>query len=392
MPVALHFYKTTSGVFSLNPFPTAGRFAEPFNYNLSFPGDNIMLLGQSLSYIPENRKMKYSLTTLLSLLILAATVRGQQPTPTLTGLAPAQALANAGQWDAALAALPQAAPDDLGALFLRGQILYQKHDYVQAIEPLTAVVKALPPASAASRQSVQMLAMSHYLLGHLAESIPYLAQVSDWQPDNEQLSYALGVAYIQTRQPVPARLVFARMFGVAPASAAAYLLNAQMLIRQQFEETAQDELAKALEIDPKLPQANYLLGEMAVYKADLERGVQLFHKEIALNPAFGMAYYRLGEAYTRQLKWDAAFAPLQKSIWLNPYFSGPYIVLGKVYLKKSDFVNAENILRRAVRIDPNNFAAHNLLAQTLQQAGRTDEAKKEFALSEQLRGQADKEP
>jgi len=91
------------------------------------------------------------------------------------------------------------------------------------------------------------------------------------------------------------------------------------------------------------------------------------------------------------LKWDEAIGPLQKSVWLNPYFSGPYIVLGKVYLKKGEMATAESMLRRAIQMDPNNFSAHNLLAQVLQRANRSDEAKREFELAEKLRTSADKD-
>jgi tetratricopeptide (TPR) repeat protein len=204
------------------------------------------------------------------------------------------------------------------------------------------------------------------------------------------MAYTLGISYIQTHEPDKARESFARMFSVSPASAAAYLINAQMMIRQQFEEFAEKELRKALELDPKLPQANFLLGELAVYRANLDQGVEFLRKEIAINPGFAMAYYMLGEAYTRQLKWDEAIAPLQESIWLNPFFSGPYIVLGKVYLKKGETTNAENMLRRALEMDPNNISGHHLLAQVLQQSNRPDEAKKEFELAERLRQSPEK--
>ncbi len=102
-----------------------------------------------------------------------------------------------------------------------------------------------------------------------------------------------------------------------------------------------------------------------------------------------MAFYRLGDAYTRQLKWDEAITPLQKSVWLNPFYSGPYILLGKSYLKKRDLVSAEGMLRRAIQFDPNNKSAHYMLAQLLQQAGRTEEAKREFGLAEKLQGNND---
>ena len=44
------------------------------------------------------------------------------------------------------------------------------------------------------------------------------------------------------------------------------------------------------------------------------------------------------------------------------------------------------MLRQAIQYDPNNRTAHYLLAQLLQQLGRTDEAKKEFEIAEKLPG------
>jgi tetratricopeptide (TPR) repeat protein len=305
-------------------------------------------------------------------------------------VAQAQTLLNEGKVDAAIKVLlaAQTAPGDGQVNYLLGLAYYRKGDYARAIQYMSG---ALPPASGEGkeyRQGVQALGLSHYMLGHAAEAVPYLEQLNRWTPDGVEITYALGVCYVQTREADKARAAFARMFKVAPGSAPAYLINAQMMVRQQMEELAEKELQRALELDPRLPQANFLLGELAIYHAQLDRGVELLQKEIAVNPAFGMAYYRLGEAYTRQLKWDEAIPPLQKSIWLNPFFSGPYVVLGKVYLKKADLPNAETMLRRALQMDPNNYSGHHLLAQVLQQASRADEASKEFQLAEQLRANA----
>jgi tetratricopeptide (TPR) repeat protein len=276
--------------------------------------------------------------------------------------------------------------------FWLGKAFYSLGNYRKAIESLNLVVDKFPKNSNEQIQTVQMLGLAHYISGRLAEAIPYFEKIAQWQPENSEVAYALGVSYIQTRQPAKSRDVFAKLFRVPTNSGAAYLLNAQMLVRQQFEETAEIELNKALELDPKLPQVRFILGELAIYRAEIDKGIEFLKQEIALNPASGMAYYRLGEALSRQLKWDESIPPLQKSIWLNPFFSGPYIVLGKVYLKKQDLGNAENLLRRSTAIDPKNFGAHHLLAQVLQQAGKIDEAKTEFALAEKLRGSGEKEP
>ena len=97
-----------------------------------------------------------------------------------------------------------------------------------------------------------------------------------------------------------------------------------------------------------------------------------------------------GDAYTRQLRWDDALAALQKSVWINPYFSGPYILLGKAYMRKGDTAAAEGMLRQAIGYDPNNKAAHYMLGQFLQQAGRTEEAKRELDTAERLQSVTDR--
>jgi len=309
-------------------------------------------------------------------------------------LAEARGLLQAGKTEAAIELLrngSENAPAKPEISYLLGLAYHQKRDYVHAVEYLSAAINGLPQTGREYYQATQLLGQSHYLLGHYKEAIPFLEKTSQRVPDSAEINYALGACYIQTRDPDKSRQAFARMFKLPVSSAASYLVNAQMMIRQQFEELAELELKKALGLDPKLPQVNFLLGQMAIYHADIDRGIALLQTEIEINPAFALAYYWLGEAYSRQLKWDEAIAPLQKSIWLNPYFSGPYIVLGKVYLKKEELPNAEGMLRRATQMDPNNFSAHHLLAQVLQRANREEEAKREFETAEKLRTKGDNE-
>jgi len=276
--------------------------------------------------------------------------------------------------------------------YLLGVAYHLEQDYVHAVEQLSIAVKQISQKDVKYRNAIQILGLSHYVLGHPTDAIPYLEKTSLLLPDSAEIAYALGSCYIQTRDRQKSREVFARMFRVPNSSAAAYLINAQMMMRQRFEVLAEQELQKALALDPKLPQINFLLAEIAIYNAQIDRGIALLQREIEINPTFAMAFYWLGEAYTRKLSWDEAIGPLQKSIWLNPYFSGPYIVLGKVYLKKGDLQNAEGMLRRATQMDPNNFSAHHLLAQVLQRANRTEEARREFETAEKLRTPGDKQP
>jgi tetratricopeptide (TPR) repeat protein len=262
--------------------------------------------------------------------------------------------------------------------------LYRQHQYAKAAEMLERNVTSEPKESAAYRESVLLLAQSYYLSGKVPQAVAWLERAAESGVNSIEVNYMLGNAYIQTRQPGKAVNAFALMFGVEPASAAAHLMTAQFMVRQEFEEDARKELAKALEINPQIPEAHYLLGELAIFRADIDRGVEELKREIAINPNFAMAYYKLGDAYTRREQWDLAIPNLQRSIWLNPNYSGPFILLGKAYWKRGALADAEGILRRGIALDPNNSSAHYILGQTLIQAGRVEEGKQMLKRSQEL--------
>ncbi|MGE0884702.1 MAG: tetratricopeptide repeat protein [Blastocatellales bacterium] len=328
---------------------------------------------------------------LLLLVCLLPTVGAQ----TAAAESEERALFKAGRYDEViqkLSGLADAPRDPREVTYLMGMSWYYKREYQRALIYLETVVNSgdeMPADSALAREFLecqQALGLSHYMLGQMAEAIPFLEQTVSRFPNNNELTYALGMACIQTRQPDKARRAFGQMFGVAPDSAAAHLLTAQMMIRVEMEDFADAELKKALEKDPRLPQANYLLGQNAIYKGNYDEAIAMLEKELAINPNNAMAYYKIGDVLTRQIKWDEAIVQLQKSVWLNPFYSGPYILLGKSYLKKKQHSNAEGMLRRAIQFDPNNKSAHYLLGQVYQQLGRAEEARREFELAEKLQG------
>ena len=312
------------------------------------------------------------------------TVSAQSAAPPET-LKDARALIDAGKPADAVEKL-RALGDDPRVGELLGVAYYHAGDAGHAIETLEKVVTRLPEGSAERREAVQVLGLSHYLAGHIAESIPYLEEIRATVPGDMKLAYALSMAYAQTRQSEKARESIARTFKLPPESAAAYLLTGQMMNRLELEDLAEASLKQAMAKDAKLPEVHYLLGQIAVFRSRLDEGLALLRAELALNPAHAMAMYWIGDVYVRQAKWPDAIAALQQSIWINPYFSGPYILLGKAFAKTAQPAAAEEMLRHAIQYDPNNKAAHYLLAQLLQQAGRTDDAQKEFAIAARLQG------
>jgi tetratricopeptide (TPR) repeat protein len=259
-----------------------------------------------------------------------------------------------------------------------GMSASEHRDYRKTIELLSplAAVFSEPQDTAA----ITALGFSYYFAGLYEKALVHLKRAANQDPDNVEIAYALGLWALRLRRGSEARTAFAQMFHVAPESPKARLLTAKFMLSEQLEALAEDELRNALEQEPDLPQVHYLLGELAIFRSDLGKGIELLEKELAIDPANSFAHYRLGDAYDRKGLLDRAVGALRKAIWLNPDFSSPYILLGKVYFKKNMTATAEEILQRSLAIDPNNASGHYLLGTIYQKAGKTALAAKEFDL------------
>jgi tetratricopeptide (TPR) repeat protein len=296
----------------------------------------------------------------------------------------ARKLLQQGKYDeaiSALTALQSQTPPPKGLDHELGVAYYKKGDYPNAVRTLQAARKEEPNDG----ELIQLTGLSLYLAGKPSDAIPYLERVQTWYPRaNVDAAYILGVAYVQTKKYSEARAAFAKMFGVPPDSAAAYLFAARMLLRLDFGPIAEQYGVKAVSLDPKLPLAHQLLGELYLYQSKIPEAVAQLEQEVAINPANPIALYELADAYTRIQKFDEADKLLQRSIWLDATSTGPYILMGKVLEKKGEALLAVRALQRAINMDPNNSISHHLLGQAYRDLGRSEDAERELKLAEQL--------
>lgn len=270
-----------------------------------------------------------------------------------------------------------------------GVAYYQKGDYLKAAEYLKTAQSEDPK----DYESIQLLGLSYYLAGRPADAIPYLEKVQSWYPRaNVDAAYILGICYLQSKDYPKARTAFARMFDVPSDSAASYLFTARMLFRQEFDPVAEEYALKAAALDPKLPGAHQMLGELYLYKSRVPEAIEQLQRELSLNPASAVTYYKLADAYSRIQKFDDAERLLQRSIWLDSTSTGPYILMGKVLEKKGEFELAVRALRHATAMDPNNPMTHHLLGQTYRDMGKKEEAEAELKIAEELRVKQDSNP
>ncbi len=322
-----------------------------------------------------------SICALLLLIAIPVCARAQSSE---TPFAAARNLLEKGKYDEAIAELQGLAKQDpapKGVLHELAMAFYRKGDYGNAVANFKLATKENPD----DLEAVQLTGLALYLGGDPAEAIPYLEKVQTWYPRaNVDASYILGTALLQTKKYPEARAAFARMFNFPADSAAAYLLCARMLLRFDFGPIAEEYGRKAIALDPKLPLAHFMLGELYLYQSKIPEATAQLEQELILNPANASVYYKLGDAYSRDQKFEEAERLLQRSIWLDATSTGPFILLGKVLEKKGEPELALRALAHATSMDPNNAIPHYLLGQVYRDLGRSEEATREFKTAEQL--------
>lgn len=313
-----------------------------------------------------------------------AASKSSLPTPAQGSFAQERELLQKGKYDEAiteLGKLESQTPRPKGLSHEFGVAYYKKGGYILAIDYFKAALQENPE----DNEATQLLGLSDYLAGRPADAIPLLLKVQSWYPvANLDASYILGICYIQTKNYPEARRAFARMFNVPAESASSYLFTARMLLRQEFEPIAQEYAKKAVELDPHLPLAHFLLGEIYMFESRIPESIGEFQKELQINPGHAATYYKLADAYSRIQKYEDAERLLQQSIWLDATSTGPYILMGKVLEKKGEPELAKRALEHAMAMDPNNPITHHLLGQVYRDMGMSDDAARELKAAEQL--------
>lgn len=269
---------------------------------------------------------------------------------------------------------------DLGLAYYRsGRLEQARASFARAIA-----------ADGGDLESVQMEGLTLYRMGQPAAAVPYLERVRQWAPNaNADANYVLGLCYLNSQNLEGARAAFAAQYGVPQGSAAAYLLLARLLLAANLPEQAAEQARQALTLSPALPLAHFLLGEVALYKSDVDRATREFEAERAINPAYAPIYDRLGDLYSRVGKYELAQQCLMRSISLDRSSTGSFILMGKVLLRRNDPQSALLYLRHAEKMDPSNFMTHDLLGQAYRTLGREQDAREEFEAAAKIHAAED---
>jgi Tfp pilus assembly protein PilF len=163
-------------------------------------------------------------------------------------------------------------------------------------------------------------------------------------------------------------------------------------VKLNLAQEAYESLKKAVTLDPSNAYYNYAFGAVALQREDPRESIPHFRRYCALKPADPWGRLALGTAYFHSHDDDAARKELEplvrypataagahyflrrianregdlglaarelhQALQIAPHYSNAQTELGLVEMKQRDYVEAGRLLREALTIEPNNYAAN----------------------------------
>ena len=217
-------------------------------------------------------------------------------------------------------------------------------------------------------------------MGQLSGAYRELARTVDLQPTNYKARIDLGNLMIAAGKPDDAQVQANAVLTAQPNNPDVHALLSALAIRKGLKDQALIEMQRAMELDPN--RATFHEDLALLQSADTTKAASVedeLKKAVALDPksvnaklilaAFYANNNRLAEA--EKISWDAvATDPKDRSARANA---------AEVILKEGDQARAEEVLRQASKDFADNPQGVRILADYYVSSGQLNKAKAEFS-------------
>ncbi len=138
---------------------------------------------------------------------------------------------------------------------------------------------------------------------------------------------------------------------------------------------------------PAEPNLHYAYGYLLAL-LDQEEAVKQFQKELELSPSHVPAIVQAAFLYLKLGQLDQSRELAERAMKLEPRNYAPHNILGRILVEEKQYMRGIQELETAGRLAPGHPGNHFNLAQAYQRVGRKADAAREFAAFEKLNHQA----
>ena len=149
---------------------------------------------------------------------------------------------------------------------------------------------------------------------------------------------------------------------------------AYVLIEQTLGEQARQPLQEALLIDPREPDALYMLAGVSKAAGQTGAAIDLYERAIHARPSLDVAYVDACRACLESGDPARAIGLLRHGQTLRPLTADLHLLLGNILLRERAVEPAVESYTQALLLEPDRAEAHANIAQALRAVGRLDAA------------------
>ena len=255
-------------------------------------------------------------------------------------------------------------------------------------------IRTFPDNRAQLAQAHQVLGRALLKMNRDQEARKELETAVDLDP-TFQNGYDLAVACLDLDDDKCAVQLFDEMeksFGDTPEIHMAF---GRAYGDSDFQPRAVTEFTRAIQENPRLPGAHYLLAAVQLATGDDESHVAAVEdnlkRELLISPRDAMSYTAMGKITATRNNYPAAEAYFKKAISLDPNNPDTWLYLGQMDFDMNRMIDAEKALRQCVTltqdVSRNRYQvqkAHFLLGRILMQKGQQNAAHAEMQLARDL--------
>lgn len=202
-------------------------------------------------------------------------------------------------------------------------------------------------------------------------------------PNLDIVHTALGDLYRTIGQLDHAEAAYQRALEIDPSNVASLTGLGEIYIRKNRPDDAEASLQQAIGLHPGNASTYNTLGFFLFQSGRFAEALQQYEYVVALEPNNMNGYANLGAAHMMLGNFAAAAPAYQKAIDIEPTKTA-YSNLGLMHYYLGNLEAAIASHAKAVELKPNDYLARSNLGDALWIAGRTDDARREFAAAEAM--------
>jgi len=238
-----------------------------------------------------------------------------------------------------------------------GLAYYKTGDLPSAVAALKKVHAQTPT----NLQVVTVLADCYLRLGQNKEVISLLNPVQDNGSGNRAFDYLLGTALVRDGQTAKGQVVIDRILKNGESAEARLLMGTTKYMVGDFA-GARTDVAKAIELNPKLPDVYAYYGLALLSTGDQAGARKAFERELTADPNNFDANLRIGVILRQDEDNDAALKYLRHALQIRPGDPGVRYQIASIEVAQGQLEKARQDLESLVASSPDFVEAHVSLA------------------------------